>query len=189
MDQTHHKKHLTQQLSTAVELNHQSIPILKEKDILELIYQDKWDAVKSCITDQKDYIEKYNKNVSENKDEFGQIHTAENDDDVCGFDQQNRMNWFMPKEYKNFDIESYILNLAKTDQEQERVRYELDLFKTYAMLDVLVFLKYLIDTLRAKNIVWGVGRGSSVASYVLYLLGVHKVDSLKYDLDPKEFLR
>ena len=95
-------------------------------------------------------IEKYNKNVSENKDSFGQIKTAENDDDVCGFDQQNRMNWFMPTEYKNLDIENYILNLAKTDQERERVKYELDLFKTYAMLDVLVFLKYLIELKKLK---------------------------------------
>jgi DNA polymerase III alpha subunit len=34
-----------------------------------------------------------------------------------------------------------------------------------------------------------VGRGSSVASYVLYLLGVHRIDSMFYDLDPSEFLR
>ncbi len=189
MDQTPHKKHSIQQSLTAVELNHQSIPILKEKDILELIYQDKWDAVKSCITDQKDYIEKYNKVVTENKDNFGTLTTADNDEDVCGFDQQNRMSWFMPTKYKDFDIENYVLSLANTEQEQERVKYELDLFKTYAMLDVLVFLKYLVDTLREKQIVWGVGRGSSVASYVLYLIGVHKVNSLKYNLDPKEFLR
>jgi DNA polymerase III alpha subunit len=40
-----------------------------------------------------------------------------------------------------------------------------------------------------NNVVWGVGRGSSVASYVLYLLGVHKIDSLKYNLDIHEFLK
>jgi DNA polymerase III alpha subunit len=43
--------------------------------------------------------------------------------------------------------------------------------------------------MRSNNIVWGVGRGSSVASYVLYLLGVHKVDSIKYGLDIREFLK
>jgi len=37
--------------------------------------------------------------------------------------------------------------------------------------------------------IWGVGRGSSVASYVLYLLDVHRIDSMFYDLDPSEFLR
>jgi DNA polymerase III alpha subunit len=43
--------------------------------------------------------------------------------------------------------------------------------------------------MRKHNIVWGVGRGSSVASYVLYLIGVHKINSMYYDLDIEEFLR
>jgi DNA polymerase III alpha subunit len=53
----------------------------------------------------------------------------------------------------------------------------------------LFYLKYLVDTLRENKILWGVGRGSSVASYVLYLIGVHKIDSLKYNLDIAEFLK
>ena len=57
------------------------------------------------------------------------------------------------------------------------------------MIDLLRWLKYFVDTMRSNNLTWGVGRGSSVASYVLYLLGVHKVDSIKYKLDLKEFLR
>jgi DNA polymerase III alpha subunit len=48
---------------------------------------------------------------------------------------------------------------------------------------------YIIDPLRKNNSVWGVGRGSSVASYVLYLIGVHKIDSLFFDLDIEDFLR
>jgi len=43
--------------------------------------------------------------------------------------------------------------------------------------------------MRKNNLVWGVGRGSSVSSYLLYLIGVHKVDSYKYRLDIKEFLK
>jgi DNA polymerase III alpha subunit len=43
--------------------------------------------------------------------------------------------------------------------------------------------------MRKNKIVWGVGRGSSVASYVLFLIGIHKVNSLKYNLDIKEFLK
>ena len=57
------------------------------------------------------------------------------------------------------------------------------------MIDLLCYLKYLVDTMREHNIVWGVGRGSSVASYCLYLLGVHKIDSIKYELDIREFLK
>jgi DNA polymerase III alpha subunit len=50
-------------------------------------------------------------------------------------------------------------------------------------------MKYIVDTLRKNQIVWGVGRGSSVASYALYLIGVHKIDSVKYDLPIGEFFK
>ena len=66
---------------------------------------------------------------------------------------------------------------------------ELAEFEEHGMLDLLRYMIYLVDFMRENNIVWGVGRGSSVASYVLYLLDVHKVDSFKYNLDYKEFLR
>jgi len=48
---------------------------------------------------------------------------------------------------------------------------------------------YIVDMMRKNNLVWGVGRGSSVASYVLYLIGIHKIDSLKYNLNIEEFLK
>ena len=51
------------------------------------------------------------------------------------------------------------------------------------------FLIYFVDTLRANNVVWGVGRGSSVASYVLFIIGVHKIDSVKYKLPINEFFK
>jgi DNA polymerase III alpha subunit len=57
------------------------------------------------------------------------------------------------------------------------------------MIPVLTTMKYVVDTLRANNIVWGVGRGSSVSSYVLYLIGIHKIDSVKYDLPIDEFFK
>ena len=135
-------------------------------------------------------LEKYNKIVSENKDDFEFLEsTIDTSIDRDLYDQTNRLDWFMPEEYKQFDIEKYVLGLCKTSEETKRVNYELNLFKSHAMMDVLQFLKYMVDTLRKNNIVWGVGRGSSVASYVLYLLEVHKVDSIKYNLDPTEFLR
>ena len=62
-------------------------------------------------------------------------------------------------------------------------------FTKRGMLPVLQFLKYLVDTCENHNVVLGVGRGSSVASYCLYLLGVHRIDSIKYELDIKEFLK
>lgn len=57
------------------------------------------------------------------------------------------------------------------------------------MIPILKTMKFIVDTLRANNIVWGVGRGSSVASYALYLMGVHRVDSVKYNLPINEFFK
>jgi DNA polymerase III alpha subunit len=109
--------------------------------------------------------------------------------DTEDFDKHQQSKWHMPEDYKNLDIAEYILKLCKTDAELQRVGQELLLYQERDLFDLLKFLKYLIDTLRKNNIVWGVGRGSSVASYVLYLLGVHKIDSLYYDLDIGEFLK
>jgi len=164
--------------------------ILTERNIIELIYQNKTHNIKNCVISQNDSIQKYNNLVSENKDPIEIFQTIINDQDGQDlYDQNNRLNWFMPAEYKQFDIEDYVLGLCETSEQKQRVDYELSLYKSHAMMDVLQFLKYMVDTLRKNNIVWGVGRGSSVASYVLYLLGVHKVDSIKYNLDPTEFLR
>ena len=82
-----------------------------------------------------------------------------------------------------------LYGMCETDEQRSRVDQELDLFIKNGMLDVLYAMQYVVDTLRAKGIVWGVGRGSSVASYVLYLIGVHKIDSIKYNLPIEEFFK
>ena len=97
--------------------------------------------------------------------------------------------WFMPDEYKTLDICEWILLQCKTNEQLLRVQKELELFESHNMIDVLRFMKFLVDTLRNSSIVWGVGRGSSVASYVLFLIGVHKIDSIKYDLPIDEFFK
>ena len=111
------------------------------------------------------------------------------DGDVGAFHAHNQSNWSMPGEYKQLDIAEHVLSLCSTDAELQRVGEELLLYQERNLFDLLRFMKYLVDTLRKNNIVWGVGRGSSVSSYILYLLGVHKINSMYYDLDIKEFLK
>jgi DNA polymerase III alpha subunit len=105
------------------------------------------------------------------------------------YDTNLQNNWFMPSEYHSIDIAQWVLDQCKTDAELQRAGQELIMFQERDMFNLLKYLKYLVDTMRKHNIVWGVGRGSSVASYVLFLLGVHKIDSIKYNLDWREFLR
>jgi hypothetical protein len=105
------------------------------------------------------------------------------------FDWAQQQNWHMPDEYKTLDIAQHILDLCKTDPELQRVGQELLLYQERELFDLLRYLKYFVDTMRKNKVVWGLGRGSSVASYILYLLGVHKIDSLYYDLPIEEFLK
>lgn len=105
------------------------------------------------------------------------------------FDERCQRNWFLPDEYKNFDIAKFVLDQCNSEAELQRAGKELLLYQERDMFILLKYLKYLVDTMRANNIVWGVGRGSSVSSFVLFLIGVHKINSLYYDLPIEEFLK
>jgi DNA polymerase III alpha subunit len=99
--------------------------------------------------------------------------------------------WQIPEEYENRGVYAEILATAEAISKEavERVEDELVLYEERNMIHWLRVLLYIKETMEAEGIVWGVGRGSSVASYVLYLMGIHSVDSLKFNLDIREFLR
>lgn len=101
--------------------------------------------------------------------------------------QQN--NWHMPEKYKTLDIAQHVLSLCSTQEQLQRCGEELLLYQEKDLFNLLRYLKYLVDIMQHNQIIWGVGRGSSVASYVLYKLGVHRIDSMYYNLNIKEFLR
>jgi DNA polymerase III alpha subunit len=105
------------------------------------------------------------------------------------FDRMCQSSWLMPDEYKNLDIAEYVLGLCESEAALQRVGEELLLYQARDLFDLLRYLKFLVDIMKQNNLIWGVGRGSSVASYVLYLLEVHRIDSLHYNLDIAEFLR
>jgi DNA polymerase III alpha subunit len=114
-----------------------------------------------------------------------QFHTCT----VPEFHAQQQSNWHMPEEYKNLDIAAHVLSLCHTQEQLQRCGQELLLYQERDLFDLLRYLKYLVNTMTENHIIWGVGRGSSVASYVLYKLGVHRIDSMYYNLDIAEFLR
>ncbi len=100
----------------------------------------------------------------------------------------NPKHWFIPDDYYP-NLTEMLYGMCETEEQRDRVSQELELFIKHGMYDVLHVMKYIVDTLRQNKIVWGVGRGSSVASYVLYLIGVHKIDSIKYKLPIEEFFK
>ncbi len=156
-------------------------------ELCNLLYKDpKLDISRFQVEDSLEY----NRSVAELHAELDLLDSYHSiNQTVEEFDRVLQGNWHMPKEYKDIDIAEYVLGLCKADHELQRVGQELLLFQERDLFDLLRYLKYLVDTLRKNNVVWGVGRGSSVASYVLFLIGVHKIDSLYYNLDIEEFLK
>lgn len=94
--------------------------------------------------------------------------------------------WSIPDKYREMDMLEHLQDRASHPQ---RLQEEMHMFRTRGMEPVLQATQYLVDTMREHGVTWGVGRGSSVASYVLYLIGVHRIDPVQYDLDITEFLR
>lgn len=160
-------------------------PIYTENDICDLYMSDTQRQIKKIYVDKDikflDILDLENiPNIVKYTDPNVPVNV---------YDKTLQKQWLMPEEYKTLDIAKYVLLLCKTDEELQRVGHELLLFQKRDMFDLLRYLKYLVDVMRENNIVWGVGRGSSVSSYVLYLLGVHRINSLYYDLPIEEFLK
>lgn len=109
-------------------------------------------------------------------------------------------DWIIPRSYETLDVKDYVVDKLYDKSEMElytnsdiklrlkRIIMELELFHARGLFPVLRAIIYVINTLEANNIVWGVGRGSSVSSYLLYLIGTHDVDSFKYNLDIVDFI-
>jgi DNA polymerase III alpha subunit len=105
------------------------------------------------------------------------------------FHKSNQDTWFMPNEYKCFNIHQFLIDSCKNDEELARIAYEIGVYEERNLLPLLRYIKYLVDTMRENKIVWGVGRGSASASYVLFKIGIHKIDSIKFRLDVSEFFK
>ena len=164
---------------------------LTPDEMFESIYKGKLKDFKNIHLDQP-VVDQFNSSKDLNKDNFDHISNyIDPNISLEQFDTNLQDDWFMPESYKpaSFNIVEHLVSLCKNEVETNRVLDELALFAQYNMIDLLCYLKYLVDTMRKNNVVWGVGRGSSVASFCLYLLGVHKINSIKYDLDIKEFLK
>lgn len=116
-------------------------------------------------------------------------HEPDAEQSVAEFDQKLQHQWRMPDSYANLDIAQWSLDQCDTDAKLQRVAQELLLYQERGLFDLLRYLKFFVDTMRKHQVLWGVGRGSSVASYVLFLIGVHRIDSMYFDLDIREFLK
>lgn len=161
--------------------------IFSESDVVDLLMQGRApETLKNLILDSDIDTSSW----SQCLDSVPEWHKeVVRDCTVEEFHATQQSNWHMPPEYKNMDIAKYVLDLCNDPAQLQRCGEELLMYQERGLFDLLRYLKYLVDSMMENHVVWGVGRGSSVASYVLYKLGVHRIDSMFYDLDPGEFLR
>lgn len=163
-------------------------PLLTESEVIDYLYKNPTADISRLYLP---HPEKHNNAIDSNFSELSKVLPL---DDIAlspeEWHKSNQQHWYMPDEYKNMDIAAWILAECKGDEtELQRCGTELLEYAERGLLPLLAYIKYLVDTMRANNVVWGVGRGSSVASFVLYKIGIHKINSITYELDFKEFMR
>ena len=164
------------------------IPRFSNRDLIDMIYSGHADKVHVVLCDANDDVDKFYDAMEEQGLDKLQKYIPL-DVDQKTFDGVCQSEWFMPDEYKELNVVRFLNNRQMTVGERQRVQEELEAFRERGMIPLLRYMCYLVDFMRENNIVWGVGRGSSVASYVLYLIGVHRINSIQYGLDWREFLR
>jgi DNA polymerase III alpha subunit len=153
---------------------------IAETDLIELLYQDK----AGPLTVDADILEKYLQGCTE----LGQAPSFYKQDIPESIEDALK-TWNIPEQYQTLDLDIYFAEKVKSVEEAVRVSEELALFRERGLEPMLRFMIYLVQVMRDNKIVWGVGRGSSVSSFLLFLTGLHQVDSVKYKLDIKEFIR
>lgn len=171
-----------------MELDKYNRRILREKDLIDLLYLNPQVDLSSLYVDNSQV---HNTAIDTNYSELSKLNELPTLDlTVEEWHKQNQSNWLMPDEYKNFDIAAWVLAQCNGNEvELQRCGQELLEYAARDLLPLLQYLKYLVDTMRTNNIVWGVGRGSSTASFVLYKIGVHRINSIEYQLPLEEFFK
>jgi len=178
------------------------VPRFSNKDLINMIYSGKAEKCHVVLCDPSDEVDQFNEAAKEQGLPTLQKYIPI-DADKREFDAVCQSEWLMPDEYKNLDLREWFMfrlseeigidveniHLQGNRIEVQRLEEEFEAFYHREMCDLLRYMIYLVDFMRENEIVWGVGRGSSVASYVLYLIGVHKINSIQYGLDWREFLR
>ena len=164
--------------------------IFNESDICDLLMQGReLDSLKHVVVDTSINIEELARYIERPDSLLTWSFPYNQGISVPEFHLTMQLSWHMPLEYKDMDIAKYILGLCDNEAELQRCGKELLLYQERDLFNLLRYLKYLVDVMTANQVIWGVGRGSSVASFILYKLGVHRINSLHYNLDVHEFLR
>lgn len=169
-----------------MKINESGQYIIDESDAIQSLLSGM--KINEIVTEDTEWVNVFNINTKLFDIDY-RIRSEKPTSNKNEYIEKCRNEWYMPDEYKNMDIKQFLLDKCKTETEIKRVNYEYQLYKEKDLITLIKFLCFFVDTVKDNDIILGVGRGSSVSSYILYLIGIHKVNSIKYDLDIKEFLK
>lgn len=101
----------------------------------------------------------------------------------------------IPVEYLNIDLKEFVLakyreTLSGEPESQialARINTELGEIQKRGIESLFKTIIYVVDQFKKHQTVFGVGRGSSCACFILYVLGLNLVNPLKYDIPVDEF--
>jgi len=158
--------------------------LCNDNAIMELLYCG--NSIENVMVQPSEDVDLYNKSIKLLDTDYNELFTSVN---PCYSNIEWFENWMTPEEYTNIDVQEYCFEKCTSVEEIERIMLEIQMFKDRNMIPVLQHLIYMVDHFRKNKIVWGVGRGSSISSFVLYLIGINRINPLTYNLDISEFLK
>lgn len=137
--------------------------------------------------------------TSEETDEFNRFAGAEalrlDEPEPVSFE----FNWKLPEKYLTLNVQEHVsvvfgerlpalaYNHTQTEAATNRLAQELEEFDDRGLNDLLRTIIYVLDRFKETGQVYGVGRGSSCASFILFILGLHVVDPIKFNVPLEEF--
>lgn len=171
-----------------LKINKYGQSILDTNGLMRLILEGKNINNLNVIID--DDIIKFNKFQADLLDKQVSLFEQPSEDlSIEDFHKKSSSEWLIPDEYKKINVLEWLLTKCKTEEQRNRVELEYRMYEERDLIMALKLFIFIVDYMRKNRFIWGVGRGSSVSSYILYLIGIHRVDSLYYDLDIKEYLK
>ena len=109
-------------------------------------------------------------------------HQVEISEDSSNYDFLRALSL---KGFKDLNIKK---DLPEYKKYIDRAKYELDTLKELGFIDYILLVWDVINYCKENNIPVGLGRGSAAGSLILYLIGVTRIDPVRYDLYFERFI-
>ena len=174
-------------METKKGINKYSQQILSNQDLINILLQGK--SINKAVVIPSEDIDLFTQHQFELLDAHIHLKSPCENLSCDEFHKISANTWNFPIEYQNIDVLDFLAQKCTTEEQIQRMYHEYQLYEERNLIMLLRLFIYLVDYMRSNKYIWGVGRGSAVSSYILFLIGVHKVDSIKYNLPIEDYLK